>query len=291
MTRFVGKVAVVTGGVSGIGEAVAMRLAREGAKVAVWDMAPAGGAHVAHAETPDMADAAAVERAAAATVAALGGIDILVASAGITGPNTTVRDYPVAEWKRVIDVNLNGVFHCDRAVIPFMESRPWGRIVNIASIAGKGRQSERVRLFRVQGGGDRADEIARKGTREDVDHGELRHAGGGADADLRPDDPAAYRLHAVQDPDRAIRHDGGDRRADLLAGERGGVLLHGCGVRLLGRTGDILTIMEPGREKLDSRAAAVLREIVEQYVATGGAGGVADVVATIADRAVAGDDP
>ena len=137
--RFDGRRAVVTGGVSGIGATVAARLMREGAKVAIWDVnaeaLAASGA--AHTERLDSADAAAVARAADATARALGGIDILVASAGITGPNATVWEYPVDEWKRVIDVNLNGVFYCNRAVVPHMQAGGYGRIVNIASIAGK----------------------------------------------------------------------------------------------------------------------------------------------------------
>jgi 3-oxoacyl-[acyl-carrier protein] reductase len=137
--RFAGRVAVVTGGAAGIGAAVAARLAREGARVAVWDRdtgAVAAGAPV-HAEMVDVADPHAVQRAAEATAAALGGIDILVASAGITGPNTTTWEYPVEAWQRVMDVNVNGVFYCNRAVVPVMQRRGYGRIVNIASIAGK----------------------------------------------------------------------------------------------------------------------------------------------------------
>ncbi len=137
--RFEGRRAVVTGGVSGIGAAVAQRLAREGARVAIWDLdaeaLAASGA--AHTERLDMADPDAVARAADATATALGGIDILVASAGITGPNATVWDYKVEDWKRVIDVNLNGVFYCNRAVVAHMQAGGYGRIVNIASIAGK----------------------------------------------------------------------------------------------------------------------------------------------------------
>ncbi len=137
--RFEGRRAVVTGGVSGIGAAVTARLAREGARVAIWDvnaeaLAASGAAHV---ERLDLADADAVARAADATAAALGGIDVLVASAGITGPNATLWDYPADDWKRVIDVNLNGVFYCNRAVVPHMQAGGYGRIVNIASIAGK----------------------------------------------------------------------------------------------------------------------------------------------------------
>ena len=140
--RFAGQIAVVTGGVSGIGLGIAERLAAEGARLALWDMdrdalARVGGAMGAHTEALDMTDAAAVQRAADATVAALGRIDIVVASAGITGPNTTVWEYPLDAWRRVIDVNLNGVYYTCRAVVPHMMRGGYGRIVNIASIAGK----------------------------------------------------------------------------------------------------------------------------------------------------------
>ncbi len=137
--RFEGRRAVVTGGVSGIGATVAARLAREGARVAIWDFnaAALAASDAAHIERLDLADADAVARAATSTAAALGGIDILIASAGIAGPNAALWEYPVDEWKRVIDVNLNGVFYCNRAVVPHMQSGGYGRIVNIASIAGK----------------------------------------------------------------------------------------------------------------------------------------------------------
>jgi 3-oxoacyl-[acyl-carrier protein] reductase len=137
--RFDGRVAVVTGGAAGIGRGIAARLAGEGARVSLWDrdeaaLAASGAPHVV---TLDVTDPDAVQRAADATVAALGRIDILVASAGITGPNHTTWDYPVAAWDRVIDVNLKGVFYCNRAVVPAMRMTGYGRIVNIASIAGK----------------------------------------------------------------------------------------------------------------------------------------------------------
>ena len=137
--RFTGRTAIVTGGVSGIGAGVARRLAAEGATLSLWDMdagklAESGAAHTV---TLDIADPDAVHKAAAAAAAALGKIDILVASAGITGPNHPTWEYPVAAWDRVIDVNLKGVFYSNRAVVPFMQSNGYGRIVNIASIAGK----------------------------------------------------------------------------------------------------------------------------------------------------------
>lgn len=135
MARFDGRVAVVTGGVSGIGAAAVARLLREGATVSVWDRDTAPGA--THAVQLDLADPDAVQAAADATAKALGRIDILVASAGITGPNASTWDYPVADWKRVMDVNVNAVFYCNRAVVPHMLAGGYGRIVNIASVAGK----------------------------------------------------------------------------------------------------------------------------------------------------------
>ncbi len=141
--RFTGQGAIVTGGAAGIGLAVAARITREGGKVSLWDRDAArlaaasqevGGAHV---QAVDIADAEAVARATAATAEALGRIDILVCSAGITGPNTTLADYPVEAWQQVIDVNLNGVFYCNKFVVPVMLRQGYGRIVNIASVAGK----------------------------------------------------------------------------------------------------------------------------------------------------------
>ncbi|KFG69360.1 SDR family NAD(P)-dependent oxidoreductase [Microvirga sp. BSC39] len=142
--RFKGRKAIVTGGASGIGLGVSARLALEGAQVAVWDMsedalALAGDSIGAGVTTirVDITDPQAVERARDETLAALGGIDILVASAGITGPNTTVAEYPVDAWRQVIEVNLNGLFYCNRAVVPSMLAGGYGRIVNVASVAGK----------------------------------------------------------------------------------------------------------------------------------------------------------
>jgi 2-dehydro-3-deoxy-L-rhamnonate dehydrogenase (NAD+) len=127
--RFTGRRAVVTGGASGIGEAVAKRIAAEGGKVAVWDLN--GGIKV------DISDYASVEKAVAETIKQIGGIDILVNSAGITGPTVPLIEFPIDGWKQVIDINLNGAFYCNRAVAPLMVAQNYGRIVNIASIAGK----------------------------------------------------------------------------------------------------------------------------------------------------------
>jgi len=138
-----GRIAVVTGGASGIGLAVARRIAASGGRVSLWDAdsralddaaADLGGAHAAVA---DVRDYASVERALASTLAARGGIDILVTSAGITGPNTTTWEYPLEGWRDTLDVNLTGTFHCCRAVVEPMRAADYGRIVTIGSVAGK----------------------------------------------------------------------------------------------------------------------------------------------------------
>jgi len=134
--RFAGRAAVVTGGASGIGEAVAGRLASEGAEVCVWDRAkPASGAH--HSVQLELTDPAAVEAGVKETLKALGGIDILVCSAGVAGQNEVVWNYPLDEWRKVFDINVNALFYCNRYVVPHMREKNYGRIVNIASIAGK----------------------------------------------------------------------------------------------------------------------------------------------------------
>ncbi len=139
--RFEGRRAVVTGGVSGIGAGIAARMRAEGARLSLWDVDAAGlarrAAEGAHTAAIDITDAAAVRRAADAAADALGGIDILVASAGVTGPNGPAWEYPIEAWDRVIAVNLNGLYYSCRAVIPHMLRGGYGRIVNIASIAGK----------------------------------------------------------------------------------------------------------------------------------------------------------
>ena len=141
---FQGRTAVVTGGAMGIGLAVAQRLVASGGRVSLWDRnadaldkarTVLGGA--TEARVVDVTDAGGVDAAAKATATALGRIDALVCSAGITGPNVTLAEYPVAAWRQVIEVNVNGVFHCNRAAVPIMQKQDYGRIVNIASVAGK----------------------------------------------------------------------------------------------------------------------------------------------------------
>jgi 2-dehydro-3-deoxy-L-rhamnonate dehydrogenase (NAD+) len=137
------RVAVVTGGASGIGLAIAERFVASGARVSAWDVsaqslerAKAAGT-AAHTAIVDVRDYAEVEAARDATLAALGKIDILVNSAGITGPNVLTWDYPLDGWRDVLDVNLTGTFHTCRALAAPMRAADYGRIVNIASVAGK----------------------------------------------------------------------------------------------------------------------------------------------------------
>ncbi|MEL7115452.1 MAG: SDR family NAD(P)-dependent oxidoreductase [Pseudomonadota bacterium] len=142
MTDFNNQVAVVTGGAQGIGGAVADRLAAEGATVVLWDMDVAlaqakATALGGQAIEVDIADWGQVEDARDVTLAAQGRIDILVNSAGIAGPNATVEDYPPDDFAQIVAVNLNGTFHVNKAVVPAMRAQNYGRIVNIASVAGK----------------------------------------------------------------------------------------------------------------------------------------------------------
>jgi 2-dehydro-3-deoxy-L-rhamnonate dehydrogenase (NAD+) len=127
--RFLGKRAVVTGGLSGIGEAVAKRIASEGGQVLIWDMN--GGIKT------DISSFESVKNATEQTLIKLGGIDILVNSAGITGPTVPVTEFPLDGWHQTIAINLTGTFFTNKAVVPTMIAQNYGRIVNIASIAGK----------------------------------------------------------------------------------------------------------------------------------------------------------
>jgi len=141
---FTGRHAVVTGGATGLGYGIAQRLLASGGSITIWDRdaeaatkAAAALGPGAHALAVDVAQQPSVAKAVAATLAQAGRIDALVNSAGITGPNSKLWDYPVDAWRQVMDVNLTGVFICCREVVPQMRTQGSGRIVNIASVAGK----------------------------------------------------------------------------------------------------------------------------------------------------------
>jgi 3-oxoacyl-[acyl-carrier protein] reductase len=141
--RFKGRTAIVTGAASGLGKAAAARIVAEGGQVVLWDL-NAEALETAKAETGavgvvalDVSDLVAVSAAAKASKEILGKIDILINSAGITGATVPVWEFPVESWLKVMDINLNGLFYCCREVIPFMLEGGYGRIVNVASVAGK----------------------------------------------------------------------------------------------------------------------------------------------------------
>jgi len=148
-----GRHAVITGGAVGLGYAIAQRVLASGGSVTLWDRDEAAlqrakselsagraansAANTVNTVVVNVADHASVVSAVAQTVAINPAIDALVNSAGITGPNVKVWDYPPQDWQDVMQVNLNGLFYCCREVVPHMRARNYGRIVNIASVAGK----------------------------------------------------------------------------------------------------------------------------------------------------------
>jgi 2-dehydro-3-deoxy-L-rhamnonate dehydrogenase (NAD+) len=139
-----GQVAVVTGGAQGIGFAIAKRLIASGASVSLWDMngdmleeAKKALGAAASSKTVDITDLPGLERAHAEVEKEVGPVSILVNSAGIAGGNAPLEEYDPNEWRRVVEINLNGTFYVNRVVIPSMKARNYGRIVNISSVAGK----------------------------------------------------------------------------------------------------------------------------------------------------------
>ena len=131
------KVVVITGAARGFGRAIADRMDREGCRVAAWDIAPDASQPAAHVESMNVSDPESVETATRNTLAAMGRIDVLVNNAGVNGPTVPIWEYPTEEWRRVIAVDLTGVFLCCRAIVPHMRARGEGRIVNVSSVAGK----------------------------------------------------------------------------------------------------------------------------------------------------------
>ena len=141
----IGRRAVITGAAQGIGLSIAQRLLASGAEVCLWDQDAALldqasellASSTVHTKIVDVTDSDAVRVAAKETLADLGSIDILINNAGIAGPTVPSWEYPISDWKKVIDVDLNAVYYCCRAVIPMMREQDYGRVVNVSSIAGK----------------------------------------------------------------------------------------------------------------------------------------------------------
>ncbi len=140
------KTAVVTGGAQGIGLAIAKVFLESGASVSLWDQDEKLLNETAHklssignvkAVVTDVSNLASVKNAVVQTQKSMGGIDILICNAGISGPNEKLWDYPPEAWQKIIDVNLTGVFNCLSAVTPLMIEKNYGRIVNVSSVAGK----------------------------------------------------------------------------------------------------------------------------------------------------------
>ena len=172
----------------------------------------------------------------------MGQIDALVCSAGVAGLNAPVIDYPIDEWKRVFDIDVHGLFYCNRFVAKLMKARGYGRIVNIASIAGKegnpnasaysAAKAAVIGLTKSLG-----KELAKDGVSVNADHsGDDRHP------DPRAGLGGAHRLHALENPDGALRHGRGSRVAHLLAGEPRVLVLDRRGLRPLGRPRHLLRL-------------------------------------------------
>ena len=242
-----GRTAVVTGGAQGFGKAITERFVASGAKVAIWDhdkaLADKTAERIGNAVSAfkvDVTDSAAVEKTRDDTLKAFGKIDILVNNAGIAGINKTVWETDLDEWRKVLRINLDGPFICCKAIVPAMLQQSYGRIVNIASIAGKEGNPNAAHYSASKAG---LIALTKSLGKELAAHNILVNAVTPAAAKTAIFDQmtqAAYRLHAVEDPEEPLRAGGGTRRHGGVAGLRGLRVLDRRGVRYLGRTGDVL---------------------------------------------------
>ena len=264
--RFSGKVALVTGGSSGIGEAVARRLRDEGARVASFDLAAKAPDDVL-ALTGDVSQSGDVEAAVAHVRHELGPVDILVCSAGVPGASLSTVDVTDEEWRRVMGINADGIFYCNRAVIPSMVERGHGRIVNVASIAGK----EGNPMAAAYSASKAAVIAMTKAFGKDLARtGVIVNCVAPAVIETPILDGitrGAHRLHGRAHPDGTHGRAGRGRRAHLLARERRVLVLDRRDVRHLRRPGRLLmryvrvrgpSGVESGRSRTDasSRRAA-----------------------------------
>ncbi len=205
-----GKTALVTGGARGIGFATVQRLLREGARCVIWDRdqaaIDAATANLADAgevtsDTVELAKPESVEAAAGQALGRHGQIDILVNNAGIAGINKKLWECTPQEWRDVMEIDLFGVFLCCRAFVPGMIEAGWGRIVNVASIAGKEGNPTASHYSAAKAGVIGLTKSLGQGVGRHKHPGELHHAGRDRDGDSRAMHAGAHRLHGVENPD------------------------------------------------------------------------------------------
>ena len=249
--RFEGRRAVVTGGAAGIGLAVATRIVAEGGTVALWDRdraaIDAAVARIGAAASGIVASSGRRSRLAPATARSGSALSSTAAARPrLPDPTSRPGTYTPDDWRRVMAVNLDGLFYCNKALVPGMRAAEYGRIVNIASVAGK-EGNPNASAYSVSKAGvigltkSLGKELAGSGVIVN-----LRRARGRPHRHLRPDDEGTPGVHARQDPDGALRRGRGDHGADHLARERGMLVLHRRRVRRIGRPGDLLRPAEAG---------------------------------------------
>ena len=257
-----GRIAVITGGARGIGFAAAQKMLASGAAVALWDVdlaaltkatAELGNSGKVYAATVELTDEADVKKAADALIRDAGKIDILVNNAGITGGNAPTWELKPEVWRRVIEVNLVAPYLTCHAIVPHMMKAGYGRIVNVASIAGKEGNPNASHYSASKAGLIGLTKSLGKELASHRHSGELHHAGRRQDRDVWSDDPAAYRLHAVENSDEPFRAGRGAGGDDRVAGVGGLLVLDRRGVRHFRRPGDLL------RYLLACRAVARVR--------------------------------
>ncbi|WP_206685996.1 SDR family NAD(P)-dependent oxidoreductase [Kribbella qitaiheensis] len=223
--------ALVTGGGSGLGEAAAQRLRADGLEVVTVDLR---GADVA----ADVTD----QESLARIVTKVGPVDVLVNSAGVVGPNRPLIETTADEWRDVFEVNVIGTVNTIRAFAPAMCERGWGRVVNIASMAGKDGNPNLSVYSASKARGHRADEVGRQGTRHQRCPGQCHRSGRHRDADERQHRAGRTGAHHESHPDEAGRPARGGGRAGGVPLLRASQLLDRRGLRHQRRAGDLLSV-------------------------------------------------